>query len=144
MEGSYNMLQVPANSLHGAHSYHPHIRWPVSGGDIVAVRFTCHTPSPNWILELTTEIGMDDVTPPTATVPVYPFGEPGHDIVVHEGDIEIVGVGVGVGTVSATTNGSLDIKWEAELPTSLELGDVTLRLQRPDLGFVELGAAVND
>lgn len=86
---------------------------------------------------------MDEVTLPAATMPVYPFDEPGHEIVVHEGDIEIVGVGVGVGTVSATTNGSLDIEWKAELPTGIELGDVTLRLQRPDLGFVELYAAVN-
>lgn len=74
------------------------------------------------------------------TLPVYPFGEPGHEIVIHQGDIEILGVGTGTGTISATMNGDIDIDWQVDLPTNIELGDVNLRLQRRDLGFVELNA----
>lgn len=90
---------------------------------------------------MTANLEIDDAT--LATVPVYPFDEPGHEIVIHKGDIEIVGVGIGVGAVSATMDGRLNIDWEVELPTGIELGDVTLRLQRPDLNSVELDAAVN-
>jgi len=87
---------------------------------------------------------MHKVTLSAATSPIYPFGEPGHDIVIHEGDIEVVGIGVGVGAISMTTNGSLFIEWDVELPTQgMELGDVTLRLHRPELGTVEVDATVN-
>lgn len=80
---------------------------------------------------------------PRPTAPIYPFDEPGHDIVFHEGDIEVVGIGEGHGTILATMNGDIKIEWQVELPTRFELGDVTLRLRRPDLGFVNVDAVLN-
>lgn len=68
---------------------------------------------------------MHEVTLSAAITPIYSFDEPGHDIVIHEGDIEVLGVGVGVGAISMTTNGNLFIEWKVELPAgALELGDV--------------------
>lgn len=86
----------------------------------------------------------DEATLPRPIVPIYPFDEPGREIVFHEGNIEILGVGTGLGVISATMNGDLDINWNMQLSTSIKLGDVILRLQHPDLGFVEVDALVNN
>ena len=66
----------------------------------------------------------DEATLPRPIVPIYPFDEPGREIVFHEGNIEILGVGTGPGVISATMNGDLDINWNMQLSTSIKLGDV--------------------
>jgi hypothetical protein len=119
--------------------------WSVSSVDQAAkwVTFIRGTLDDSQTAQSAAETGTEEAASPAATVPIYPFDEPGCEIVVHEGEIEIVGVGTGIGAVSVTMNGSIDIEWKVELPTGIELGDVTLHLQRPDLGSVELDAAAS-
>lgn len=118
--------------------------WRVKEVDQTAewVTFTRDTPGESHAAQSVVEPRMDEATSPRATAPVYPFDEPGCKIIVHEGDIEIIGLGMGSGTVVATMNGRLGIEWNVHVPTRAQLGDVTLRLQRPDLGFVKLDAVV--
>ncbi len=73
----------------------------------------------------------------------YPFNEPGNAITIHNGAIEVVGVGNANGQIWATMDGRLDINWKVQIDRTLELGDVTLCVQRPGIGRVNLSAFVS-
>jgi hypothetical protein len=76
--------------------------------------------------------------------PIYPFEEPGKAITIHLGTTEVAGVGRGPGRVWAVMDGSLDINWEVDTDGSVDLGDVTLRLRRPEIGDVDVEALVSN
>ena len=75
--------------------------------------------------------------------PVYPFNDPGSDIIIHDGTIEVVGIGAGPGQVIATMRGDLNINWEIDLDLDLPLGPATLRVTRPEFGPADISAEVN-
>lgn len=62
---------------------------------------------------------------------------------IHEGDIAITDVGNGAGQLVATMDGGLDVLWEADLASNLPVGKVTLALDRPDIGRIDVPAVVN-
>ena len=75
--------------------------------------------------------------------PIYPFNQPGSDIVIHDGTIEVMGVGRGLGRVVATMRGRLNINWEVDLNHDLDLGPATIRVDRPVLGVKDVTASIN-
>jgi hypothetical protein len=74
---------------------------------------------------------------------LFAFGYPGDPIELHRGAVEVVGIGTGEGRVWLAMDGSLRINWEVEIDEPLELGNVVLRIARPDLGLVDVSVDVN-
>jgi hypothetical protein len=78
-----------------------------------------------------------------ATAPVYPFGAPGAEIVLWEGDLT-VGDKTSSGRLWMTMTGGVSFRWALDPAgwRSLRLGETRLAFEHPDLGPLNVPARV--
>ncbi len=78
-----------------------------------------------------------------ATAPVYPFGVPGAEIVLWEGDLT-VGDKTSSGRLWMTTTGDVSFRWALDPAGwhSLRLGETRLALEHPDLAKLDVPGRV--
>ncbi len=99
--------------------------------------------SPASAVTRTTHLGSETVTHEHPTEPVYPFGPPGPEVLLHRGAMAVGDVH-GTGRVWMHRAGSLDHRWELDPDafSSVQLGDARLTFLHAALGPVDLPVRV--
>lgn len=85
----------------------------------------------------------DEVSYPPPIDGIYPFGEPGHPIVIHRGPGFIDGDAVDDIYVRVALKREVRVCWSIPADARMKLAALPMRLDRPHIGEVELSVEVN-